>query len=138
MPSTPAEIHEVADRLWQGSQIDKRNEACVRTVAGRSYYAAYTSTRDALRAAYGDPTYDVAHETLFKFLIQYGGKLGAAGNTLKSLHTARTRADYFLGDTIAHSQAETFVEDALFVLSLRGDVEVELRALLPTRISRRP
>jgi hypothetical protein len=138
MPSTPAEIHQVADSLWQGSPIDKRKEACVRAVAGRSYYAAYTSTREALRAAYSDPAYEVAHETLFKFLIQYSGKLGVAGNTLKSLHAARTRADYFLAATIIHPQAEAYVEDALFVLSLQGDVEGELRKLLPTRVPRRP
>ena len=88
-------MHGISQQLWAGQPVGKTEEACVRTIAGRAYYAAYLSTREALRTAYNDSPYDVGHEPLYEFMI--GSRqptLMVAGNSLKELFEARVLADY--------------------------------------------
>jgi hypothetical protein len=137
MPVSPPEVHAVAERLWDGTAVDKMTEACARAVAGRSYYSAYLSTREALRAAYSDQTFDVGHQPLWAFLLGSGDStLRLAGNLLKTLCTARELADYNLTGTLKHREAEVLVDDARDVLSMRAELERRLRAL-PQRPPRR-
>ena len=124
VPVTPTEIHEIANRLWLGQPIPKKGEPCVRTIASRAYYAAYLSTREALRAAYSNPSYDVGHAPFANFMIMTRKpKLALAGNLLKALSEARERADYELGASLTHAEAETLVDDALEVIQLSSDLE---------------
>src|SRR6266566_9003107 len=134
MPVAPRDFHEVASKLWQGTPVPKLTEPCVRTVAGRAYYSAYLSTREALRAAYGDPTYDVEHTPLATFMIGAGRpNLKLAGAMLKELRVARELADYELGATLKHSSAEHLVDDALEIISLAPTLQAEFAAALPVR-----
>jgi hypothetical protein len=130
MATTPPDIHKMGEDLWMGSPIAKMLEPCVRTVAGRAYYAAYLSTREALRSAYGDPNYDVGHKPLWSFMIGSGvTDLKLPGNLLKALNLARERADYDLTDTPTHAAAEALVDDARDVISQQATIESAFRAI---------
>ncbi len=138
MAVAPQGFHDVASKLWQGTPVAKLSEPCVRTVAGRAYYSAYLSTREALRAAYADPTYDVEHTPLATFMIGAGQPtLKLAGGMLKELREARELADYDLGVTMRHAAAEHLVDDALEIISLAATLRAEFKAALPARPLRR-
>ncbi len=138
MPVAPRDVHEVANKLWLGTPVPKLTESCVRTVAGRAYYSAYLSTREAVRAAYGDPTYDVGHDPLAAFMIGSGQPtLRLVGDMLKELREARELADYDLGASLKHGAVEHLVEDALEIISRAATLQAEFSAALPAQVPRR-
>ena len=137
MSVSPAEIHSIATRLWSGSMIGKTEESCSRTVAGRAYYSAYHATREALRRAYSDQTYDVGHRPLANFMIGSGNpQLRVLGIVLKELLEARERADYELTAALSHSLAEQLVDSAQDVIASQSLLESAFRSV-PRRVARR-
>lgn len=138
MPVAPQDIRDMAEKLWAGTAIPKRDENCVRTVAGRAYYSAFHAAREALRSAYATPAYDVGHKPLADFMIGSGDPtLRTMGNLLKSLLAARESADYNLAAAMTHAAAETFVDDATDVVGNQGPMETGFRAALPQRVQRK-
>ena len=135
MPVTPVDIHDVASRLWQGTAVPKQKEATVRSVVSRAYYSAYLSTREAVRAAYSNPVWEVRHAPLAAFMVGSGKPtLSIAGNQLKELLEARKLADYDLGWTVQHGDVEHLVDNAAEIIGKASAIEVEFRSLLPLRL----
>jgi len=126
---TPSDVHGVARSLWQHGTAPKFAESCVRTVAGRAYYSAYLSTREAARAAYNDPSFDIGHQPLARFMIGSGSpSLKVAGLLLDELRVARELADYDMSRTLRHVDAEAFVDNAEDIIGLSGALRAEFAA----------
>lgn len=134
MSITATDIHGIATRLWNGSAIVKTEEVCVRTAAGRAYYSAYHCTREAMRAAYSQPTYDVQHRPLATFMIGSGVPLlRQAGYTLKRLRVAREQADYRLDESVSHAYAEVLIDGAQELLVQQSEIRAAFRQILPRK-----
>jgi hypothetical protein len=137
MPVAPADIHGIGTKLWAGQLIVKTEEACVRTIAGRAYYAAYLVTRQALRNVYGIPEYDVTHGSLSHFMINSGQPtLKVNGNALKELFEARVIADYFPDQTLRFVDAEGWLENSGDIIAQAPAMEPEFDAL-PGKVPRK-
>jgi hypothetical protein len=130
MPIAPEQFHEIATQLWTGVTPPKSGEPCSRTVAGRSYYAAYLATRGAARTAYNDPHFDVSHGPLKKFLIEMSGDphLQAAGHLLQSLCFRREMADYHPEVTLTRDDAEFCLDEAGDLLARISTIQRQLKA----------
>jgi hypothetical protein len=95
MPIRPEDLYAAARQLDQINPTLVSDEVCGRTIANRAYYAAFLATRDALRAQYGDPRFDVQHTRLARALEKSGAPLvSGLGTLLRFLKLQREKADY--------------------------------------------
>jgi hypothetical protein len=95
MPIRPEDLYDAARQLDQLSPTLVSDEVCGRTIANRAYYAAFLATREALRAQYRNPRFDVQHTLLAVALENSGNPLvSGLGTSLKSLKLQRENADY--------------------------------------------
>ena len=106
-----------AARELNNQQSVAHPEARARTVAGRSYYAAFLATRQTIRHAYGDPSFDVDHYVLCRRLRgDQDTHVSQIGVRLDGLRRLRTRSDYRLARTVSQSDAIKSVSDSNFVV----------------------
>lgn len=127
MPITPDSFCDVAEEIYNRRKLTD-GEPIERTVAGRAYYAAYLATREAVRAAYGNPTFDVDHKVLAHTLKKsVDSDIADVGTRLDSLRAQRARADYRLNETLSRSDAGLCLVNSRAVL-----------AKLPAIISKMP
>lgn len=95
MPIRSEDLYAAARQLDRLRPTLMNDEVCGRTIANRAYYAAFLATREALRAQYGNPRFDVHHARLVAAFENSGNPLvSSLGVTLKSLKQQRETADY--------------------------------------------
>lgn len=95
MPIRPEERYDAARQLERINPTLVSDEVRGRTIANRAYSAAFLATRDALRAQYRNPRFDVQHTRLARALEHSGEPLvSGLGTLLKFLELQREKADY--------------------------------------------
>lgn len=118
---------EIAKKLQFDSAISSKDDATIRTTAGRMYYAAYLATRDTLRSISGDAAYDINHSALITFLEkQKHSAVSKVGEVLRELMKQRKDADYNPDRMLNYRVVGLKLNDAKFVL----DSQSKLRALI--------
>ena len=140
MPVTPADIYHVAERLNFGIQIKNTEESCLRTAAGRAYYAAFHSIRESLGSLKGvrDPSdvgqYNLSHQTLVSFVAGFGlADVEAVGETLRGLLQFRYVADYWIANKIDPRTVGFMVRDAQGIVRDQAKIKGRLAKKTPPR-----
>ena len=99
----PEEFVAIAEALQSGS-ADGAAERRFRTAISRAYYAVYLTVRQHIRAARTDPSYDVEHGKLAKWLANHPDlTVGRFGTEFKDLFKRRTSSDYELHDVVTEN-----------------------------------
>lgn len=127
MTVLPDDVFRVAVALNDRGQ--PLGEARDRTIAGRSYYAAYLAIREAIRRRYAlSVDYRPGHEDVCNALQAPGETEGvrACGILLNTLRLRRVRADYHISQTVQESEAEDAIEEAKELLRRVQAVEASL------------
>lgn len=128
-----SEFYDVAIELQQVRR-NALEEPYTRTAVGRAYYSAYLATRDVVRAAYGDPKFDVGHTDLAAALKRAPDlRVQDIGTRLETLFNFRVRADYHHTKTVSRSDATLMLENSRKVLANLPAI----RGLIPNGIPRR-
>jgi hypothetical protein len=127
MPIRPDDFVEVADRLQFGRSVGEKEERCTRTVAGRAYYAAYLSLRQAARKAVGDPRYNIGHQSLISHLDGYSGEVERAGVLLRELRYFRELSDYWLDETVDRTSVGLALNNAKGILRDEDKISSKLK-----------
>ena len=133
VPIDPGHFLELARDLRGARPIAAESEPCLRTVAGRAYYAAFLATQDVIRAAYGDPNFEVDHRPLANELQRAGGDVARVGLKLNSMRSARNRADYRPAESFSDVTAEAALRDAQSVLQLLPTIASRIPAGIPRK-----
>ena len=95
MPIRSEDLYAAARQLDRLRPTLVSDEVCGRTIANRAYYAAFMATREALRAQYGNPRFDVKHTRLVAALEGSRNPLvSGLGASLRTLKLHREKADY--------------------------------------------
>lgn len=126
MPLVPLEFNEIADALFHGLPIPRGAERCSRSIAGRAYYSAYLSARNAVRVAFQNPRATITHASFHRFLLAHTGVMARVGTNLKTLYLHRTRSDYFLSETVLRDEAESCIAGAADVLNDEAELSRDL------------
>jgi len=117
MPIRPEQLFDAAQRLNAMKPPLVSDEVCARTMANRAYYAAYLATREALRAQYGNPRFDVAHGSLaYALTTAPDPDVRALGARLQTLKAIREDSDYEPGATVSKLAVALHLADASYVL----------------------
>lgn len=120
MPIRPEDFTDVAEWLHNDVAIASTGEGCIRTVAGRAYYGAYLSVRQAARDALAKNDFNASHNALASHLEGYDSDVfvETIGIKLKELKYYREIADYWPADTLdkksiglALNSAKSIVQD---------------------------
>ena len=97
------------------------DEICARTMLNRMYYAAYLAIREAIRAQFSDPRFDVTHVALTDALMKAADPdVNAVGTRLRKLRRDRERSDYKPHLAVPKTLASIRLADARFVLDNVG------------------
>lgn len=114
---SPSEFVEIAEALRQG-KADGPLERRFRTSISRSYYAVYLTVRQHIRDARSDPSYDVEHAKLAKWLAEHAdATVHRFGNEFLDLWKRRTTSDYKLHETVSQNA------EAVSLMSARNLIE---------------
>ena len=117
----PEDFFSAATALNQSHPPLVSDEVCARTMAGRMYYAAYLATRDALRAQFRTPSFDITHAALaFALIRAHDSDVQSIGARLQALRRLRERADYKPHHHITRAAAAIQLANARFVLDNVG------------------
>ena len=122
------EFLAIAQKLQFDSGTHSKDEATIRTTAGRMYYAAYLATRESLRFISGDPAYDINHSALVSFLERqtHAPSVTKVGSLLRELLKQRKNADYYPDRVMDYRVVGMKLKDAAAVLQSQS----QLRALI--------
>lgn len=118
MTFPPEGIHDVAKALK--ALTVPTGEGRYRTIAGRSYYAAYKATCRALCGKFGfAPDSYFPHETLSIALATHNDPdVREVGTNLNTLRLKRTHADYTLGKAFDEDAADDSVDESKALLAM--------------------
>jgi len=117
MPIEAEDLYRAAQALDRMKPPLVSDEICARTMINRMYYAAYLATREAVRAQFGNPSFDVAHRTLAETLeASADPDVSEIGSRLRILKAVREDADYRLYMRVTRFLASLHLADARFVL----------------------
>ena len=132
MAIQPSEFYDVAKELY-GTRRNALDEPYIRTSIGRAYYAAYLATREVVRAAYGDPKFDVRHSDLALALKRaVDVRVQDVGTRLETMIHIRGHADYHQRRTVSRTDAALVLQNASVILAKLP----ALRGLIPPGIPR--
>jgi hypothetical protein len=138
VPFRPDGFLQVARQI-QGSQIVPSGEPRYRTIAGRSYYAAYLATCDAISTTHRIPADSYfPHEVVSTRLAAYNADpdVKKLGNLLNTLRLTRIHADYTRHTELTEDQADDAVTDASAIMTLLATVGPRLPKIDPSDRSR--
>ena len=123
----------IAERLQFDQTVSSRDEATIRTTAGRMYYAAYLATRESLRIISGDPRYDLNHSAMVAFLErQKDAGVSQIGGQLRELMDQRKCADYHPDRPIDFRTVGIKLRDAKLVLAGQALIRARItKTMLP-------
>ena len=122
------EFLAIAKKLQFDTGTSSKDEATIRTTAGRMYYAAYLATRESLRVVSGDPTYDINHSALVQLLErQKDATVAAVGGMLRELMKQRKRADYHPDRILDYRAVGMKLKDATEVLDSQPMLRAKLK-----------
>jgi hypothetical protein len=98
----PSDFTDIADSLHHERKIASSAEQCVRTVAGRAYYAVYLTLRDLAKSVTGDPAFNIGHNALASHLDGYENnqQMEALAARVKELKYFREVSDYWPDVTV--------------------------------------
>jgi len=133
VPFLPDGFLEVAEKMQQ-RRLAPSGEARDRTITGRSYYAAYLATCDAICSQYGyQPDAYLPHEAVSTTLaaVQGDPSVRLLGTRLDSLRLLRKHADYTRRKPLTEDQSDDAVEHAKKVLELLPSVAGRLPKIDP-------
>jgi hypothetical protein len=101
MAVVPSDFCSIAESLFNDIKVSSASESCVRTVAGRAYYAAYLAMRQAARDAIGDQGFNIGHTGLIAHLKGYQDRdVRSVGTVLAELKYYRETSDYWPHETV--------------------------------------
>jgi uncharacterized protein (UPF0332 family) len=99
VPTAPEEIYKLADSLY--ATVGENEEALLRTIVSRAYYAAYHAAAAAHPSS--APKTANAHQSFFNNLHNKGDS--SLSSKLSALHTKRKDADYELSQKFVKRDA---------------------------------
>jgi hypothetical protein len=134
MPFPPDGFLAVAKKLSNGETVPA-GEGRNRTIAGRSYYAAYLATCEAMRRTHGfPPDAGFPHEALCQALRgrDVDLKVRAFGTMLDSMRLNRIHADYKSARPFADDKSDDSLHDAEQAFVMLPQVEKRLPRVSPS------
>src|SRR5690348_1204103 len=132
MTIRPADFCSIAEQLYRGDRL-AIDETCLRTAAGRAYYAAFLEVREAVRRKYMQPGFDVHHRTLGNELKKVGGDVGDVGLRLLALFEKRVDADYFPGRTLSKLEVGLAIKSAQAIIAKVPSITANIPAGIPEK-----
>lgn len=131
----PEEFVAIAEALRSGS-ADAAAERRFRTSISRAYYAVYLTLRQHIRAARADPTYDVEHGKLARWLAEHPNlTVGRFGTEFRDLFKRRTSSDYELHDVLSEAAEQVSILSARSLISRASTVVALVSpATFPVRV----
>src|SRR5215218_4143004 len=121
MPISAEDLYRAAQSLDRMKPPLVSEEICARTMLNRMYYAAYLATREAVRAQFNDPRFDVTHGALADALMRAPDPdVNAVGTRLRKLRRDGGRSVYNPQLVIPRTLASIRLGDARCVLDNVG------------------
>jgi len=117
MSIRPDDYLQAAASLLGAARLE--GEPCLRTSAGRAYYAAYLATLETVRRRTGRALRSIGHQALSRCLRNSGNPTAERiGHLLSELRDRREMADYKPDQTMSRLTSEAQLEDAREVFRL--------------------
>ena len=117
MPIQPTDFLTAAIQLDRRGQI-KHDEARLRTLVGRAYYACYLEIRRVGRRELGNPRFKPFHRSMCVTLKQHKDHdIAELGERLDQLRELRRIADYEPDKTVQRLEAQLILAHAVEVVN---------------------